>query len=51
MVRIDNIRENPRCVASITVHVRKGKSNMQVGDRTLKIRSILHKPQSGAPKQ
>jgi hypothetical protein len=45
MVRVKKIKDNPSCVASITVRVRKVKTTMQVGNQTRKILGIYHRPQ------
>lgn len=44
MTRIEIIKENPRCVASITVRIRKGRANMKIGDKQVKILGIMHRP-------
>lgn len=47
MVRISKIKENPRCVASITVRakkrVKKG-STMRIDNKQHKILGIIHTP-------
>ena len=45
MVRVKEIKDNPRCVASITVRVRgAAQSTMQVGDTGHRILGIFHSP-------
>lgn len=46
MVRVMNIKENPDCIASITVRARKGSkgTSMQIGNKQHKILGILHRP-------
>jgi hypothetical protein len=45
MIRVNEIKDNPSCVASITVRVRKVKTTMQVGNKTHKILGIYRRPQ------
>jgi len=45
MVRVKEIKDNPRCVASITVRVSCGKSTLKVGQEQHKILGIFHRPQ------
>lgn len=44
MVRVKDIKENPNCVASITVRARKVSkgTSMQIGNESRKILGILH---------
>lgn len=44
MVRIQEIKDNPRCIASITVRVRAGRSALKVGNEQRKILGIFHTP-------
>lgn len=44
MVRVKEIKDNPSCVASITVRVRKVKTTMQVGNQTHRILGIFRRP-------
>ena len=44
MVRVKEIKDNPSCIASVTVRVRKIKTTMQVGNQTRKILGIYHRP-------
>lgn len=44
MVRVKEIKDNPRCVASITVRARRVNASMQVGDKDHRILGIFHRP-------
>jgi len=45
MTRIETIKKNLYCVCSITVHIHKGKSNINIDGKQVKILGIMHRPQ------
>lgn len=40
---VPEIKDNPKCIARITVRVRKGRSKMRIGSQTHKIVGIFHR--------
>ena len=44
MVRVPEIKVNPKCIASITVRARKHSGSMRIGNSQHKILGIFHRP-------
>jgi hypothetical protein len=44
MVRVKRIKDNPRCVASITVRARRVNSSMQIDNQDRRVLGIFHRP-------
>lgn len=44
---VPEIKDNPKCIARITVRVHKGRSKMRIGSQTHRIVGIFHRTSTG----